>query len=56
MAAREIRRGLIGVFAVRGHVRPLLFVVMAGPVPAIRVFVLQKSKTWMPGTRPGMTK
>src|SRR6185295_19807082 len=29
--------------------------VMAGFVPAIRVFV-SDSKTWMPGTRPGMTK
>jgi hypothetical protein len=30
--------------------------VMAGLVPAIHVFtLLQKRKTWMPGTRPGMT-
>jgi hypothetical protein len=28
---------------------------MAGLVPAIHVFVAQGSKTWMPGTRPGMT-
>jgi hypothetical protein len=28
--------------------------VVAGPVPAIRVFVITR-KTWMPGTRPGMT-
>jgi hypothetical protein len=28
--------------------------VMAGPVPAIHVFSA-KEKTWMPGTRPGMT-
>jgi len=27
---------------------------MAGLVPAIHVFLLI-SKTWMPGTRPGMT-
>ena len=30
--------------------------VMAGLVPAIHVFAhLNKEKTWMPGTRPGMT-
>jgi hypothetical protein len=30
---------------------------MAGLVPAIHVFwAWTKSKTWMPGTRPGMTK
>jgi hypothetical protein len=31
--------------------------VMAGLVPAIHDFleVIQASKTWMPGTRPGMT-
>jgi hypothetical protein len=30
---------------------------MAGLVPAIHVFSFVKSrKTWMPGTRPGMTK
>jgi 5-formyltetrahydrofolate cyclo-ligase len=29
---------------------------MAGLVPAIHVFMLAKDKTWMPGTRPGMTK
>jgi len=29
---------------------------MAGLVPAIYVFVSpKKAKTWMPGTRPGMT-
>jgi hypothetical protein len=28
---------------------------MAGLVPAIHVFV-SNSKTWMPGTRPGMMK
>jgi len=27
---------------------------MAGPVPAIHVLVHTR-KTWMPGTRPGMT-
>jgi hypothetical protein len=29
---------------------------MAGLVPAIHVFGLTRKKTWMPGTRPGMTK
>jgi hypothetical protein len=29
--------------------------VMAGLVPAIHVFDAQKNKTWMPGTKPGMT-
>jgi hypothetical protein len=30
---------------------------MAGLVPAIHVFTRgKKFKTWMPGTRPGMTK
>jgi hypothetical protein len=29
--------------------------VMAGLVPAIHVF-LATAKTWMPGTRPGMTE
>src|SRR5579871_3154115 len=29
---------------------------MAGLVPAIHVFDTGKEKTWMPGTRPGMTK
>jgi hypothetical protein len=29
---------------------------MAGPVPAIHVFAaVVHVKTWMPGTRPGMT-
>jgi hypothetical protein len=28
---------------------------MAGPDPAIDVFARNKIKTWMPGTRPGMT-
>jgi hypothetical protein len=28
---------------------------MAGLDPAIHVFVSQQRKTWMPGTRPGMT-
>jgi hypothetical protein len=32
-------------------------VVMAGLVPAIHVYkTLIASKTWMPGTSPGMTK
>jgi hypothetical protein len=29
--------------------------VMAGPVPASTFFLPKRSKTWMPGTRPGMT-
>jgi hypothetical protein len=29
---------------------------MAGLDPAIHVFAAQDFKTWMPGTRPGMTK
>jgi hypothetical protein len=38
-----------------GHDWPLI--VMAGLVPAIHVFVVRnKEKTWMPGTRPGMTE
>ena len=28
---------------------------MAGLVPAIHVFYFADSKTWMPGTSPGMT-
>ena len=28
---------------------------MAGLVPAIHVFYFADNKTWMPGTRPGMT-
>jgi hypothetical protein len=28
---------------------------MAGLVPAIHVFNSTREKTWMPGTRPGMT-
>jgi len=29
---------------------------MAGLVPAIHVFSHNEEKTWMPGTRPGMTE
>jgi hypothetical protein len=29
---------------------------MAGLVPAIHVFLPETLKTWMPGTRPGMTR
>jgi hypothetical protein len=29
---------------------------MAGLVPAIHVLLEPMQKTWMPGTRPGMTK
>jgi len=33
-----------------------MHLVMAGLVPAIHVFKAdQSTKTWMPGTRPGMT-
>jgi hypothetical protein len=28
---------------------------MAGLVPAIHVFLALDAKTWMPGTRPGVT-
>ena len=36
--------------------RAISILVMAGHVPAIHVFVsAKKSKTWMPGTRQGMT-
>jgi hypothetical protein len=34
----------------------MIFTVMAGLVPAIHVFVSRDGKTWMPGTRPGMTE
>ena len=30
--------------------------VMAGLDPAIHVFLADGAKTWMPGTRPGMTR
>ena len=33
-----------------------LFTVMAGLVPAIHAFGATAEETWMPGTRPGMTK
>src|SRR5258708_14745601 len=36
--------------------RDPLFMVMAGLVPAIHVFARAGCKTWMPGTRPGMTE
>jgi hypothetical protein len=29
---------------------------VAGLVPAIHVFASAQSRTWMPGTRPGMTE
>jgi hypothetical protein len=36
--------------------KTIRFFVMAGLVPAIHVFLgLNEGKTWMPGTRPGMT-
>jgi hypothetical protein len=28
---------------------------MAGLVPAIHVLLAERTKTWMPGIRPGMT-
>ena len=31
------------------------YTVMAGLVPAIHVFFISRGKTWMPGTRPGIT-
>jgi hypothetical protein len=31
-------------------------IVMAGLVPAIHVSLAADGKTWMPGTRPGMTE
>jgi hypothetical protein len=42
----------------RFHEEPFgmdLLFVMAGLVPAIHVFLITPLKTWMPGTRPGMT-
>jgi hypothetical protein len=37
--------------------RDCLAVVMAGLVPAIHdLDAVRASKTWMPGTRPGMTR
>jgi hypothetical protein len=33
----------------------LLFIVMAGLVPAIHAFLLAFVKTWMPATSAGMT-
>jgi hypothetical protein len=41
-------------YAHAGYVATSLVFVMAGLVPAIHVFLA--SKTWMPGTRPGMTR
>jgi len=29
---------------------------MAGLVPAIHVFLFERLKSWMPGTRPGMAR
>jgi hypothetical protein len=41
----------------RGEFVGHCFLVVAGLVPAIHVFLVRKTvKTWMPGTRPGMTK
>jgi hypothetical protein len=34
----------------------LYFLVMAGLVPAIHVLGCDIARTWMPGTRPGMTE
>jgi hypothetical protein len=39
------------------HSRPCLSIVMPGFMPGIHVFTtLQKSKTWMAGTSPAMTR
>src|SRR6266849_1048336 len=38
------------------YLKTILLFVMAGLVPAIHVFLgLGEARTWMPGTRPGMT-
>ena len=48
----------VEMFCHGGLPRPALSAVMAGLVPAIHAFLHFKRtvKTWMPGTRPGMTK
>jgi len=38
-----------------GHSRSKNGVASLAYVPAIHDFVLSREKTWMPGTRPGMT-
>ena len=44
-------------FSGSNRLKMIRFFVMAGLVPAIHVFLgLSAAKTWMPGTRPGMTK
>jgi hypothetical protein len=42
------------LFVMAGHSRPKDGVASLAYVPAIHAFVLD-AKTWMPGTRPGMT-
>jgi hypothetical protein len=44
-------------FVMPAHSRPCLSIVMPGFMPGIHVFTtLQKSKTWMAGTSPTMTR
>jgi hypothetical protein len=38
-----------------GHSRPKDGVASLAYVPAIHLFAAAEGKTWMPGTRPGMT-
>jgi hypothetical protein len=38
-----------------GHSRPKDGVLSHAYVPAIHVLLVERLKTWMPGTRPGMT-
>ncbi|MGN6571002.1 MAG: hypothetical protein ACTHLO_06280, partial [Pseudolabrys sp.] len=58
----RVRRGVLGesrcdgkVLSGTRHSAAPPSSVMAGLVPAIHVFLAPESKTWMPGTRPGMT-
>jgi hypothetical protein len=44
------------VFVMAGHSRPKDGVASARLCPAIHVFLSGRTKTWMPGTRPGMTQ
>ncbi len=49
-------RGRSAIFSARGTecIKAIAFV-MAGLVPAIHALLAER-KTWMPGTRPGMTR
>jgi hypothetical protein len=50
------RNGIEDFGVLSNHRKEIRFCVMAGLVPAIHVFLgFGESKTWMPGTRPGMT-